>query len=177
MAEGEDGIGLGRVLQAVVIGVVIFGCLHFTACESIYIASASMAPTLKVGLSAFLDKVTLRFRDPARGDIICLVAPSGEHEEVVKRVIAIGGDTIELRAKTVVLNGKEIAEPYVRHTREKETLTGDNLAQMTVPPGHVFVLGDNRDESNDSSMWKDKSGQPDPFVPLSKVKGIVRGFY
>lgn len=145
--------------------------------EPIYIPTPSMEPTLPVGTHLFMDKVTLALRVPRRGEIIVFRAPDGEELDVVKRVIAVGGDSVELRAKKVFLNGAEQDEPYVQHTRPEEKLEGDTLGPLTVPEGTLFVLGDNRDESKDSSVWKDKTGQPIYFLPLENVRGLVRGAY
>ena len=146
--------------------------------EPIYIASDSMAPTLVKGQHLFLDKLTFRFRDPRRGEIIAFRSPVGEDHESVKRVIAVPGDTVELREKKVWLNGEPQYENYAYYARPGEALQGDTLAPVAVPPGTLFVLGDNRDESNDSASWKDPAtGRPPRFLPLSEVTGKVRGVY
>ncbi len=146
--------------------------------EPFYVASDSMAPTLTKGDHLFLDKVTYRFRAPRRGEILAFRSPVGEAHESVKRVIAVGGDTVELRAKQVYLNGQPQAEPYAQHTRAGELLAGDDLGPLAVPENTVFLLGDNRDNSNDSATWKDPaSGGPLYFLPLSEVTGKVRGIY
>ncbi|MBI4349993.1 MAG: signal peptidase I [Elusimicrobia bacterium] len=144
----------------------------------IYIASDSMAPTLVKGHHLVLDKVIYRFRPPRRGEIISFVSPVGEDHESVKRVIAVGGDTIELKAKKVYLNGGHLYESYAYYSRPDEALSGDTLGPLTVPPGRLFLLGDNRDDSSDSATWKDPaSGEPLYFLPLSAVTGKVRGVY
>jgi signal peptidase I len=163
-------------LIAVALGVVL--PIRLWVIEAIYIASPSMEPTLAVGAHLFMDRVSLRLRDPRRGEIIVFRSPVGEDIDLVKRVIAVPGDTVELKAKKVLVNGAEVDEPYVQHTRAKEALEGDDLGPLTVPPESVFVLGDNRDESKDSSVWKDPStGQPVRFLPLANVRGLVRGIY
>lgn len=144
----------------------------------IYVASDSMAPTLTRGHRLVLDRVTYRFRAPRRGEVISFRAPDGGDYGMVKRVIAVAGDTIELRQKQVWLNGEHKYERYAYYSRPDEALEGDNLGPLAVPPGHVFVLGDNRDSSFDSSSWKDPAtGAPHPFLPLSAVTGKVRGVY
>jgi len=146
--------------------------------EPIYIASDSMAPTLTVGHHLFLDKLTLRLRAPARGEIIAFRSPVGEDHESVKRVIAVAGDTVELRAKKIYLNGEAQLETYAYYTRAAEALRGDDLSPVTVPEGTVFLLGDNRDNSNDSASWPDPAtGLPPLCLPLSAVTGKVRGAY
>ena len=144
----------------------------------IYIASDSMAPTLATGHHLILDRVTYRFRPPRRGEIISFHSPVGEDHESVKRVIAVGGDTVELKLKKVYLNGEPQYESYAYYARPGEILAGDNLGPLTVPPGCLFVLGDNRDNSNDSASWKNPAtGEPLYFLPLSAVTGRVRGMY
>lgn len=146
--------------------------------EPIYIASDSMAPTLTKGHHLLLDKITYRFRAPGRGEILAFKSPVGEDHESVKRVIAVGGDTVELRQKKVYLNGEPQLEIYAYYARPDEALTGDNLGPLTVPEGRVFLLGDNRDNSNDSASWRDPAtGEPLYFLPLSSVTGKVRGVY
>ncbi|MFA6319169.1 MAG: S26 family signal peptidase, partial [Elusimicrobiota bacterium] len=67
---------------------------------------------------------------------------------------------------------------YVQHTRSEEKLQGDDLGPLTGPEASLFVLGDNRDESKDSSVWTDPAtGEPLRFLPLANVRGLVRGFY
>ena len=107
------------------------------------------------------------------GDVLSFRSPVSEHD-LLKRVVALPGETIEMREKAVFINGKELNEPYVVHNRAGEKLEGDNMAPEVVPPRGFFVLGDNRDESNDSSVWKDSSGKPLRFLRLSLIQGIVR---
>lgn len=146
--------------------------------QTVYIASASMEPTLTVGSNLFLDKVTYRFRKPARGEIISFLSPTGETTESVKRVIAVGGDRIALKNKTVHLNGQPLREPYTQYTRPGETLTGDTLEEMEVPKDAFFVLGDNRDQSFDSATWRDgRTGERVFFLKRELIEGKIRGAY
>ena len=148
------------------------------AYEPMYIASESMAPTLYLGQRLILDKLVFRFRAPVRGEIVVFHSPVGQDHESVKRVIAVPGDTVELRRKGVWLNGERLFETYPRHTRPNELLEGDDLVPLTVPPGALFVLGDNRDNSYDSATWKDPAtGEKIYFLHLSLVTGKIRGFY
>lgn len=142
--------------------------------EPITVASASMEPALRVGTLLLLDKLTLDGRRPRRGEIVSLISPDGLERGLVKRVIALPGETVELRAKAVFINGEPLSEPYAVHKRAGERLRGDDLGPWVVPEGAVFVLGDNRDESNDSASWTDAEGKPAPFVPYSRLEGLVR---
>lgn len=144
----------------------------------IYVATDSMAPTLNKGHHLLLDRVTYIFRAPRRGEVVSFDMPAVGEYGMVKRVIAVPGDTVELREKGVYLNGEHQYEPYAHYERPDERLQGDDLGPVTVPQGHIFVLGDNRDRSYDSASWKDPAtGQPLYFVPLSEVAGKVRGAY
>ena len=101
-----------------------------------------------------------------RGDIVVLKDPESEGGGfLVKRIVAIGGDTVAIQGGALVLNGEYASEPYVR-----EPMNADFEA-ITVPEGEVFVLGDNRNESDDSSVWKD------PTVPVKSIVGRVRYIY
>lgn len=167
-----------RTTFIIVITVLCVLAARRWAGEPIYIASDSMAPTLPKGRHLILDKITCRFRAPGRGEIISFRSPVGEEHESVKRVIAVAGDTVELRGKKVYLNGEPQFEVYAYYARAAETLQGDNLPPVKVPPGALFVLGDNRDNSNDSASWRDPvTGQPPRFLELSAVTGKVRGVY
>lgn len=151
-----------------VIGAVIVRSLVF---EAIVIASPSMEPTLPVGHHAFVNKMVYKVRSPRRGEIVVFPSPV-EKKDLVKRVIAVEGDEVKLENKVVFLNGQELKEPYVQHTRPDELLKGDNLDVGKVPAGHVFVLGDNRDQSGDSRDWIDAQTQQHIFfIPVKQLKG------
>jgi signal peptidase I len=151
--------------------------LRLWVCEAIVVASGSMEPTLSVGTHLFVDKVTLRLRPPRRGDIVVFRSPTGADVDLAKRVVALPGEDVELRGKKVFIGGRELDEPYAVHRRAGERLEGDDLGPLTVPPGQLFVLGDNRDESDDATVWKDAAGRPIHFIPVAGLQGLVRGVY
>jgi signal peptidase I len=161
----------GVFLLALALGVVL--PLRAWIAEPITIASASMEPTLKVGTLMILDKWSLSGRRPRRGEIVSFRSPV-EATDLVKRVIAVPGDTVELRAKKVFVNDKPLTEPYAVHDRANERLEGDDLGPLTVPAGAFFVLGDNRDESKDSSVWRTAAGERVFFLPAASLQGLVR---
>ncbi|MDE2293018.1 MAG: signal peptidase I [Elusimicrobia bacterium] len=171
-------MSLRRLLLLAALGAAGALALRVTVGGGIVVASGSMEPTLPVGTHLWLDRVTLRLRAPRRGDIIVFLCPVPPREDMIKRVIAVGGQTVEVRRRVVYVDGKELEEPYVRHTRPGQRLVGDDVGPWTVPKDSLFVLGDDRDESRDSSVWKDpQTGRPAPFLPLGNVRGLVRGFY
>lgn len=160
-------------LRLVAIALLVVLPIREWVGEPIYVASPSMEPTLKTGTMLILDKMTLCFRAPKRGDILSFRSPV-ERRDLLKRVIALPGETVELRRKAVFINGQSLAEPYAVHSRSGEDLVGDTMGPLLVPPGHYFMLGDNRDESSDSSVWKDADGNPVRFVGLRLVEGVAR---
>lgn len=166
-------MALLRLLKLFLIALTVVMPVRLWVAEPVYVASPSMEPALKTGTMLMLDKLTLRLRSPQRGDVLSFRSPVGDHD-LLKRVVALPGETIEMREKIVFINGKELEEPYVVHNRAGEKLEGDNMAPEVVPPHGFFVLGDNRDESNDSSVWKDSAGKPLRFLRLSLIQGIVR---
>lgn len=164
---------VGRALYLLGLALAVVLPVRAWIAEPITIASASMEPTLRVGTLMILDKWSLSGRRPRRGEIISFRSPV-EAKDLVKRVIAVPGDTVELRAKKVYLNGEPLTEPYAVHDRPNEHLEGDDLGPLTVPAGKFFVLGDNRDESKDSSVWRTAAGERVYFLPASALQGVVR---
>ena len=134
--------------------------------------SGSMEPTLLVGDWIFVDR-SQQARNPQRGDLIVFAFPEDESKDFIKRVVAIGGDTVEIRDKQLILNGKIVKEEYIKHGGEHilpSSISGrDNFGPITVPANSFFVLGDNRDNSFDSRFFG--------FVDRSKIKGKVKSIY
>lgn len=140
--------------------------------EGVYVASPSMEPTLTVGTHFFVEKLTFQFRSPRRGEIILFDSPVKEGVGLIKRVIALPGETIAIQNKKVYVNGQPLKEDYVTFKRRDEILVGDNISDMKVMEDSYFVMGDNRDESGDSRDWKNKeTGEHIYFVQKQNIKG------
>jgi signal peptidase I len=160
-----------RLLWLTFLGALGALLLRAFVFEGVYIASASMEPALPVGRHLFVNKLAYRTGSPQRGDIVVFPSPVDDEKDLVKRVIAVAGDDVLIREKKVYLNGAALEEPYAVHDRP-EMLVGDNLDVGVVPPGRVFVMGDNRDHSGDSRDWKDaKTGAPIRFIRIGDIKG------
>ena len=122
----------------------------------------SMQPNLYRGDRVFIEKVSLNFRTPQRGDIIVVNRP-GEPISLIKRVLALPGERVEVRRGHVWINAAQLAEPWVMY------FGGPDYPVTSVPRDHVFILGDNRAESRDSRMFGP--------VPLSEIEGRVLFIY
>jgi signal peptidase I len=133
--------------------------------QATVVPSESMSPTILVGDHFFLDKMAfpanyphavqkyLPVRDIERGDIVALWSPENPNMRLVKRVIGLPGETLEIHHRDVYINGHKLSEPYAVHTDPREMDQRDNLGPITIPPDHLFLMGDNRDNSNDSRFW------------------------
>ena len=140
--------------------------------QAFYIPSASMRDTLLEGDRVMVNKLAYRFGEPSQGDVIVFDSPLSENgagenileaivrnigealglstpeSALIKRVIAVGGDTLEVRDNTVFVNGTAIEEPYLTRA-----VRMSDFGPVDVPPDHVFVMGDNRNQSEDSRRF------------------------
>lgn len=161
-----------RLLFLLILGLSGGWIVRSYVVEAVAVASGSMEPTLFVGTHYWVNRLAYRFHGPRRGDIVVFASPLDNKTGLIKRVIGLPGDEVEIRDKRVFLNGARLEEPYAVYKRAAERLEGDNLGPLKIPDGAVFVLGDNRDESSDSSVWKQAgTGQPVHFLPLKNIKG------
>jgi len=165
--------------EAFVVAVILAILIRALLFQAFKIPSSSMEPTLLVGDHILVNKFIYgiripftskrwpKFVEPRRGDVIVFVYPEDRTKDFIKRVIAVGGDTIEIRDKKVILNGKEVnnhnAHFYSNVIYPGDVIPRDNMKPVKVPEGHLFVMGDNRDYSHDSRFWG--------FVPIEDVKG------
>jgi signal peptidase I len=112
-----------------------------------YIPSPSMSPTLVEGDRVLVNRLLYRFDSPDRGDIVVFHPPVAPREDYIKRVVAVGGDSVEVREGRLFVNGRAQEEPYLEENME------GSYALEKVPRGHVFVMGDNRNSSGDSRVF------------------------
>ena len=119
--------------------------------QAFYIPSGSMLPTLQEQDRVLVNKLSYRFGDVDRGDLIVFRGPDqapGEVKDLIKRVVGLPGETVEARDGQVLVDGQVIDEPYLG-----DGITTGPLEPQTVPPGHYWVMGDNRGNSKDSRFF------------------------
>ncbi len=128
---------------------LVFGFVRPFVLEAFRIPSESMVPTLQVGDRVFVNKFIYRFAEPERGDIVVFESVNGGEEDLIKRIVALPGDEIEVGNGVLLMNGEEQREPYLNG----EMSFADSYGRTEVPEGHVFVMGDNRANSADSRVF------------------------
>jgi signal peptidase I len=163
---------LREYVEAIVIAVILALFIRTFVVQAFKIPSGSMKPTLLVGdhilvnkfiygiKIPFTDKTLIHLGKPKREDVVVFKYPLDTHKDYIKRVIGLPGDKIELANKQLRINGKIVDDPHASYS-----VYGNlrNFGPITVPTHHLFVMGDNRDESSDSRVWG--------FVPYAYLRG------
>ena len=179
MADAKIKSKIREFIEGIIAAVLIALLITTFVIKMYKIPSRSMVPTLLVGDQLVVNKLIYGIKipyfrntiipitDPQRGDIIVFIYPKDRSLDFIKRVIGIGGDTIEIKDKKIFINGKVFTDNTGIYT-DKIIYPGsvqprDNFGPVTVPKGSLFVMGDNRDESLDSRFWG--------FVDLKDVQG------
>ncbi len=141
-------------LRVLAIALIVALTVRIFLAEPRYMPSNSMDPTLYIGDRLLVEKVSYRWQSPQRGDVVVFAPPpqltrlgyeSGQ--AFIKRVIGEPGQTVQVRQGQVVVDGVPLQEPYIL---EPPAYT---MNPVVVPEGQVFVMGDNRNDSNDSHVW------------------------
>lgn len=143
------------VVETVVLAVVLFIGINAVSAR-VRVDGQSMRPTLEDGEFLLVNKTVYFFGDVSRGDIVVFHFPLNPEEELIKRVIGLPGDSVAVRDSQVFVNGQMLNEPYIA---QAPLYSGE----WVVTEGHLFVLGDNRNNSNDSKDWG--------LLPMENVVG------
>jgi len=146
----------------IVVAVLLAGLIRMFAFQTFWIPSASMVPTLGVYDRVLVQKAFFTWHDVREGDIVVFSHPPldqcggpQEQGDLVKRVIALPGQTIYSQGNSIYIDGRRLAEPYLPHYDPLGPPIPDASRQhpYQVPPGEFYVLGDNRADSCDSRYW------------------------
>jgi signal peptidase I len=170
--------------KAIVTALILALLIRTFCIQAFKIPSGSMIPTLLIGDHLLVNKMVYGtpidipftnitvfympgFSAPQKGDIIVFKSPEDPTRDFIKRVTAVGGDTIQMIDKKLYVNGKHVNEPYIQHTdnsiRMGRLEPRDNFGPYLVPKDRLFMMGDNRDNSSDSRWWG--------YVDVKQVKG------
>jgi signal peptidase I len=158
-----------EIVETIVLTLVIFFLVQNFVAQPYQILQVSMEHTLEPGQYVLVDKLSPHFGDYTRGDVIVFEPPVGFEEDgqdipFIKRVVGVGGDTVEVKDGAVWVNGAKLAEPYAFEGQSTDTITGQ--AVWRIPSGYLFVLGDHRQASQDSRV----------FGPIAKSTVIGRAW-
>lgn len=135
-----------EIVETALLTLAIFLGVRLTL-QNYRVEGFSMEPNLHTGQYILVDKVAYRVGNPDRGDVVVIRFPLDPRRDFVKRIIALPGETIEIRDRRVIVDGRALDEPYIR-------IPGSyRYEKKQVPDGHFYVLGDNRDSSHDSHIW------------------------
>lgn len=143
----------------VVVALVLAYFINHVVLLTVKVPTGSMENTIQVGDKVMTYRQAYLFDDPARGDVIVFPFPDDESKDYIKRIIGLPGETVEGKDGLVYINGKPMEEPYV-----KEKIEND-FGPYKVPKDSYFMMGDNRNGSEDSRFWINK------FVSKNKIKG------
>ena len=176
-AEAEESFlrWLGELVVLVALAFILAMGIKTFVVQPFIIPSTSMVPTLEIDDRVLVNKFIYRFGSPSRGDVVVFTSPDNDGMDLIKRVIAVGGQTVELRDGTVFVDGSALKEPYV-NPLIKDTYTSKQPTK--VPPGYVWVMGDNRTNSRDSRYFG-----PQPvanllgkafciYWPIPRIRGL-----
>ena len=144
---------------SILIAIVLAFFIRYFIVELYMVEGPSMRPTLVNGERLIVNKFIYRFKSPERGEVLVFRYPRDPSRYFIKRVIGVAGDTIDIKDGRVFLNGQLLNESYILER------TRGSYPLVTIPEGHIYVMGDNRNNSEDS-RFKDVG-----FVPLELVKG------
>lgn len=158
-----------ETLDASIIAALLSLLIITFVVQAFYIPSGSMEPTLMVGDRILVSKVSYRFGTIERGDVIVFHYPLNPGKDFVKRVVGLGGESVELRDGVVLINNTPIKELYPTALAGSDRACTSSYGPQKVPAGQFFVLGDNRCNSEDSRFFG--------FVPRDNVVGRAMFIY
>lgn len=155
--------------EAIIIAILVALFIRTFVVQAFKIPSGSMKPTLQIGDHLLVNKfiygvkipwirkTLISISEPKRGDVVVFIYPEDRSKDFIKRVIGVGGDTIEIRNKKIFLNGlphQDLHSVYADNFVIPGAIQPrDNFGPFKVPQGTLFTMGDNRDQSYDSRFW------------------------
>ena len=191
MNSSNKKSGLGEIVSSVLVAIGLALLIRTGVVQAFYIPSGSMEDTLLVGdyllankfvygapIDVPLTNISLfrlpALRDPQPGDIVIFRSPVDEERDLIKRCVAIGGQEVQIVDKVLYIDGEPFEDPPLAKYTDRRYYPSvanarDNFGPYTVPDGHFFMMGDNRDNSADSRYWR--------AVPKELIKGKAMSIY
>lgn len=145
-AKGKPAIM--EIFESVAIAILLAVVIRMFLFQPFYIPSESMVPSLQVGDRIIVSKFSYHLSEPQRGDIVVFKFPLDPSRDFVKRTIGVGGENLAIRDSQLYVNGQQVEEGYL-----PPGLTFADYGPVDVPPGSYFMMGDNRNNSDDSRVW------------------------
>ena len=142
---------LRELAEVVVLAIILYFGISF-AVQTVHVEGLSMFATLDDNNYLIADKIAYRLHAPQRGDIIILRPPTDDSKDFIKRVIALPGERLLIQGGVVFINGHKLDEPYLPEAWTSQANWGGD-AGMVIPPNQYFVMGDNRNRSQDSRTF------------------------
>ncbi|TKB88954.1 MAG: signal peptidase I [Nitrospira sp.] len=204
LADNTDQSGRKSLVreyaEAIIVAMLLAFAIRVFVVQAFKIPSGSMIPTLQIGdhilvsklsyglqwptdckvlwsfppLNCYTSETVVTFGKPQRGDIIVFRFPEDEEKDFIKRIVGLPGDTVQLKNKSVLVNGQPLDDKAFTQRIDPGVIDGtinprDNFGPVTVPEGSYFVMGDNRDQSLDSRFWG--------YVREEKIRGRAFRIY
>jgi len=138
-----------EIIESVAIAVLLAVVIRLFILEPFYIPSGSMEPALRENDRIIVSKLNYHFQEPKRGDVVVFKYPLDPKRNFVKRLIAVGGETVAVKNSVLYINGQPVPEDYL----PKGLRINENYGPVEVPNGSYFMMGDNRNNSDDSRKW------------------------
>ncbi len=155
-------------VEAIIIAIILAFIIRKFVIQAYKIPSGSMLETLQIGDHILVNKFIYNFKEPKRGDVIVFKYPEDKKRDFIKRVVGLPGDRFEIQDKKIYINGNQLDEPYVVYKdmqnlykkihpaffkNNKYIIDRDNYSIRIIPKDKYFMMGDNRDFSQDSRFW------------------------
>ena len=162
------------LLETVLVALALALVIRKFVIQTSLVPTGSMIPTLMIRDRLFVNKFIYDFRSPKRGDIVVFKSPHDDGKDYVKRCVGLPGETVEVRSGRIYVNEKELIIAGVTILFDRS-----QFGPVTIPPGHYFMMGDNRANSQDSRYWgtvpeKDLLGKAlFTFWPLKRMRVLL----
>jgi len=145
--QPKRGSALRELVETLILTLVTYLLVRTFLFETYRVVGQSMEPTLQQDQRLIVSKLSYRLHEPQRGDIIVFHDPQDPSRNLIKRIIGLPGEILEIRNGQVFINEQQLTEPYLT------SISGRSEAPVPIPDGYFFVMGDNRNNSSDSRSW------------------------